>query len=191
MIPRLAPWLVLCGMTAAGLSQEAVNRGAQIQSDFQKRVEDYVKLRKTAHEGLPKLKPTKSPDAILSHEHGLAHRIRQLRRQARQGDLFTPEVSAEFRRLIGITMQGTDAAQIGKSLHRAEPVHLKALRVNQSYPKQVPLQSTPPTLLLNLPKLPPEVEYRVVGRALVLRDVEANLIVDFIPDALPVRSNAP
>lgn len=191
MIARLPPWLVLCGITAAGLSQETVNKGAQIQSDFQKRVEDYVKLRKTAHEGLPKMKSTKSPGTILSNERALAHRIRELRRNARQGDLFTPEISAEFRRLIGMAMQGTDAAQVGKSLHRAEPVHLKALRVNQSYTKHVPLQSTPSTLLLNLPKLPPELEYRVVGRALVLRDVEANLIVDFFPDAIPVRSNAP
>jgi len=37
---------------------------------------------------------------------------------------------------------------------------------------------------MNLPELPPQLEYRVVGRSLILRDSEANLIVDFIRDAI-------
>jgi hypothetical protein len=60
------------------------------------------------------------------------------------------------------------------------------LQVNQAYPENVPLQSTPPTLLLNLPEPPDGLEYRIVGRDLILRDVEANTIVDFIPDAIPL-----
>ena len=59
------------------------------------------------------------------------------------------------------------------------------LRVNDSYPSKVPLQSTPPTLLMNLPKLPEELEYRLVGRSLVLRCAKGNLIVDFIPNVMP------
>jgi hypothetical protein len=55
------------------------------------------------------------------------------------------------------------------------------LHVNATYPVKVPLQSTPPTLLLDLSQLPSEVEYRIVGRDLVLRDVGANLVVDFNP----------
>ena len=39
----------------------------------------------------------------------------------------------------------------------------------------------PPSILLNLPKLPEELEYRFVGPHLILHDVNANLIVDFIP----------
>jgi hypothetical protein len=191
MMPRAYLWMVLCGAALAGLSQPPVNPGAQILQDFEKRVGEYIKLHKTALEGLPKLKPTKSAETIENHQKALAYAIRKLRRDARQGDIFTPEVSAEFRRLIGITMQGDEAARIRKSLRRAEPVHLKALRINRSYPEGLSLQSTPPTLLLNFPKLPPELEYRVVGRALVLLDVEANLIVDFMPHAIPVRRHAP
>jgi hypothetical protein len=56
--------------------------------------------------------------------------------------------------------------------------------VNAPYPP-VPLQSTPPTLLANLPELPPGLDYRIVNRTLVLRDVQANLVLDFIPKALP------
>ena len=49
----------------------------------------------------------------------------------------------------------------------------------------MPLQSTPPSLLLNLPVLPKGIEYRVVDHALLLRDTEANIVVDYIPDVFP------
>jgi hypothetical protein len=35
-----------------------------------------------------------------------------------------------------------------------------------------------------LPQLPEDVEYRIVGKTLILRDVDANIIVDFIPNAI-------
>jgi hypothetical protein len=38
--------------------------------------------------------------------------------------------------------------------------------------------------LAALPKLPKELEYRFLGRDLVLWDLHAGLIVDFIPRAL-------
>ena len=47
-----------------------------------------------------------------------------------------------------------------------------------------PLATTPANLLANLPQLPMDVEYRIVGRHLLLRDVDANIIVDFIYNAL-------
>ena len=40
-------------------------------------------------------------------------------------------------------------------------------------------------LLRKLPDLPPELEYRIVGRSLLLRDVKANLIVDILRDVVP------
>ena len=43
----------------------------------------------------------------------------------------------------------------------------------------------PPSLLMALPQLPRELDYRIVGRDLVLHDVNADLVVDIIPNALP------
>jgi hypothetical protein len=175
--------LALCVLRVS-LADTPVNPHAAILQDFDKRVSEYVKLRKTLEGKAPKLKATPSPAEIASHEQKLAGMIRQARESAKQGDIFTPEISAEFRRLIGITMQGADAARIKESLKKAEPVNLR-IAVNDVYPKKVPLQSTPPTLLLNLPRLPPELEYRLVGHSLVLRDVKSNLIVDFMMNAMP------
>jgi hypothetical protein len=39
-----------------------------------------------------------------------------------------------------------------------------------------------------LPKLPPEVQYRIVGTSLVLVDLKAHVIVDFIPNVLPAAA---
>jgi hypothetical protein len=47
------------------------------------------------------------------------------------------------------------------------------------------LSLVPPALLLKLPQLPKELDYRFVGRHLILRDATANIIVDYILDAVP------
>jgi hypothetical protein len=162
-----------------------VNRDASIVQDFEDRVQAYMKLHQQAEARLhlPALKPTEAPEKIQQHERQLADGIRSLRPRARQGDIFTKQIAAEFRRLIRITLAGPQANRIRASLRHGEPVDLR-LRVNQNYPHGAPLQNTPPTLLLNLPKLPASLEYRVVGRDLGLHDIDANLLVDFIPNAI-------
>jgi hypothetical protein len=45
----------------------------------------------------------------------------------------------------------------------------------------------PPQLLLLLPDLPPDLQYRFVGRHLILYDGRANIIVDEIPYAIRCR----
>jgi hypothetical protein len=57
------------------------------------------------------------------------------------------------------------------------------LRVNAEYPVDAPLSTMPPTLLQRLPLLPEELEYRFVGPDLILRDKNANIIVDYMRDA--------
>ena len=57
--------------------------------------------------------------------------------------------------------------------------------INTVYPTTLPLATFPPLLLRKLPDLPPELEYRIVGRSLILRDVKANLIVDILRDVVP------
>lgn len=176
--------LIVWQLPAEDKPQPKINADAAIVRDFQKRVEDYHKLRKTVEQKLSALKQTESQAAIQGHEEGIAAGIREARGAAKQGDIFSPQITAEFRRLIGMSMQGADAKRIKESLKSSEPVQLP-LKVNDTYPSKLPLQSTPPTLLMNLPKLPDELEYRLVGRSLVLRCAKGNLIVDFIPNVMP------
>jgi hypothetical protein len=171
-------------LAAEDKPQPKTNPDAAILRDFQKRVEEYHKLRKTVERRLSTLKRTESQSTIQGHEEGIAAGIREARRSAIQGDIFSPEIAGQFRRLMGLAMQGGDATRVRQSLKSAEPVKLQ-LHVNDHYPATAPLQSTPPTLLMTLPKLPEELEYRLVGRSLVLRCVKGNLIVDFIPNIMP------
>jgi hypothetical protein len=184
-----SPTAMCCAaaLVLLGQSQPPVNPDAAIQQEFQKPVADYLKLRKTIEGQMPRLKPTTSVEKIEHHEKELTHKIREARRTARQGDIFSPAISSEFRRLIALAMQGQKAAQVKESLRSGEPEVRAQVRVevNHKYPPSVPLQSTPPTLLVNLPKLSPELEYRVVGHYLLLMDAKANLILDYIPNAIP------
>jgi hypothetical protein len=176
--------LISCALAPVG-AQEKVNQDSVILQGFANRVADYVKLHKEVRSQVQPMKQTDSVQAIQDHEHEMAQQIRERRHGVAQGNIFTPEISAEFHRLIGIAMRGQKADRIHESLKHAEPLRTQPIRVNEAYPAGVPLQSTPPSLLLNLPPLPPEVEYRVVGHDLILRDIEANVIVDFLGNAIP------
>jgi hypothetical protein len=150
--------------------------------DFQAHVSRYVALQK--QQAVPN-QPTSSPDKLAQQEQQRAEKVRQARAAARQGDIFTPEIAAYFKKQIATTMRGAHGAKIRASLRHAEPLPNIHLQVNAKYPQELPLQSTPPTLLMNLPRLPRELQYRIVGSTLVLYDVLSGLIVDLIPDAVP------
>jgi hypothetical protein len=176
--------VVLASTFAASQAKPAqrVNANAAISAEFSKRVTDYMKLRQSAQSGLTTPKNTQSPTQLNQYQHQLAEHIRSARPQAQQGDIFAPEIAVLFRHLVAQSINGPQGAQIRKSYERAEPIRGVHLAVNQAYPDGMPLQSMPPSLLLNLPKLPKELEYRFVDHELILRDVAANLVVDFIPD---------
>ena len=142
-----------------------------------------MKVHKAAAKQLPALKSTASSAKITEYQHALAAKIVAARPHAAQGAIFTPPIAAEFRRLIHTTMTGPRARRIHTSLQRGAPVKAN-IEVNHPYPAMTPLETTPPSLLLNLPKLPKQLEYRVVDHDLVLHDVKANLVVDFVPRAI-------
>lgn len=162
-----------------------VNKDSLVISDFDKLVADYVKLHKKIQSQSPSQKQTNSPAKIEEYQSELAPKIQAARSTAKQGDIFSAQIGRLFRRLMARPFAGPDGKQIRASLRSAEPVGGVRLRVNAKYPEKTPLQSTPPTLLLDLPELPSELEYRIVGRDLVLRDKSANLVVDLLPNALP------
>jgi len=59
------------------------------------------------------------------------------------------------------------------------------LKVNDRYPDNIPLSTMPPQVLEPLPKLDEEMEYRFLGKHLVLLDTHAHLVVDFTGNVLP------
>jgi hypothetical protein len=57
-------------------------------------------------------------------------------------------------------------------------------RINGIYPEEKPVSTVPPRVLDMLPRLPDDLEYRFLGRHLILFDTRARVILDQIPHAI-------
>jgi hypothetical protein len=188
---RLLQWLSLFAFVAPAFAGQA--QAPQVSQEeartfkvFTAHVQQYVKLQKDVEASLPALKPTKDAAQIAGHQHALARKIAQARSNARQGDIFTEEVTRQFRRIIRDEFQGPEAQLARKTIRPDDPSKVIAhLHVNEVYPEDIPLTTTPPTLLNKLPQLPLGLAYRIVGRDLTLKDTKAGLIVDLIPNVIP------
>jgi hypothetical protein len=164
-------------------TQPAVNPDALVLVDFQKRIDAYVELHKDVEKGSAKLKETNDPAKIRDAQATLAERIRTARKDARPGDIFTPPIRAMFRRLMYPELKGAEGRETKSEMKEDAPKGVP-LKVNATYPEAKPLPTVPPNILANLPQLPEDLEYRIVNKDLILRDVDANLIIDFVPNAI-------
>jgi hypothetical protein len=114
----------------------------------------------------------------------LSAAIRTARADARQGDSFSPALASYFRTLVAGTVKSGGITDMLATVEDENSVHIPA-SVNGEYPAGRSVSMMPPCLLAALPPLPPELQYHFVGRDLILWDMHAGLIVDFVPDALP------
>ncbi len=164
---------------------QGVNADGAILADFTARVKKYADIHKEAAKGAGKLKETEHPEEITAAQEVLAARIRTARATARQGDIFTAEIRDAFRRLLAPELKGEDGRDAKAVLKEDAPSPASIpFKVNAKYPEGAPLPSVPSNVLLNLPTLPEPLEYRIIGKHLVLLDIGANLIVDYIPNAI-------
>ena len=153
-------------------------------SAFERRVKDYIKLRNQLKDKAPKLSKDSTPEQLQSYRTSLEQSLRAARAGAKRGDLFMPELSEYIRRTLKVEFQGKDRKEIREIVFETE-LQGVVLRVNNTYAQSAELSEMPATLLSKLPPLPNEMRYRFVGRNMVLVDRETNLIIDYMPDALP------
>jgi hypothetical protein len=168
------------GLTAGG---QAVNAQGAATLQFKKRIEAYLKIHNEAERKVPNLKRTDDPKEISDREKALAETIMTLRAGAKPGEIFAVEYQPYFIKIVQDDFKGRSAAD-RKALISELPKNIK-VDINTVYPTTLPLETFPPALLRKLPDLPPELEYRIVARSLILRDVKANLIVDILRDVVP------
>lgn len=187
-VTRFLHWLCLVAFVTPGFAGQAqtprLNDEARDFKTFTDGVQEYVKMQKNLEASLPTLKPTMDAAQIVEHQQALARKIADARRDARQGDIFTDEVTERFRKIIRKAFRGPEGRLARKTIQQDTPFKVVVLHVNDVYPEDIPLTTTPPTLLLKLPELPPELAYRFVGHDLTLQDVKAGLIVDLIPKVI-------
>ena len=178
--PILPPIGATPGVTPDG---EAVNAQGAATLEFRKQIDEYIKIHKEADSKVPSLRRTDDPQEIADREKALGQMIMTLRAGAKPGDIFAPEYQPYFVKIVQDDFKTRSAAD-RKALVAELPKNIK-VDINTVYPTTLPLETFPPALLRKLPDLPPELEYRIVGRSLILRDVKANLIVDVLRDVVP------
>jgi len=151
------------------------------------RLREYVDLHLKIERSLPKLPTEATPQQIDTNQRALEKLMRETRTSAKPGDLFTADARPVIKRLLATVFGGPDGKQLKASIMDENPVDPVALKltVNGRYPDTVPLTSVPPQVLQTLPKLSEDLEYRFIGDWLILLDVHAHLIADYIDDALP------
>jgi hypothetical protein len=172
-------------MAQRTLSADPSDTGGQGLKEFSDRVEAYEKLHKEAEKSLPKLKKKSKEDEIAAQQQALVSKIRELRSDARRGDIFTSSASEAIARIIKTVFTGPDAHRVANTIQAGEPLEGFKVQVNQRYPDGLSFTTVPPTLLQKLPRLPDEMAYRILGSDLLLLDRKANMIVDFMPNAIP------
>ena len=153
-------------------------------SGFNDHISQYMTLHEAAVKKLPKPGKEAKPDKIEIYQEGLADSIRGSRVNAKQGDVFTPQVASQFRQIIKAELKGQALKETRAEANGPE-VKDVPVRVNYPYPETKELLDTPPTLLIKLPQLPKQLGYHFARKNLLLIDREARIIVDYIPNALP------
>ena len=145
LLPALA-------LAAAATQPHPVAANERATTAFTTAVARYVELHRLLEPHVAGF--TADPEQMARARHQHREAIRLARATGRHGDVFTPLVSAYFRRQIETAARG--------------------LRVpDGGFPIEV------------LPELPEELQYRLQGRDLVILDVETDLVVDVLEDALP------
>jgi hypothetical protein len=171
----------------AGVQQSEAQ--AKLLAEFMVRINEYVALHKKHEDTLPRIGDKASPQEMDRHQRALLALISKARAGAKQGDIFTPPVQVFIRTVTRRAFSGPDGKNLVGMIMDENPVGLK-IAVNQKYPTEVPLSTMPPDVLAALPKLPEDLEYRFVGDRLILYDVHAQMVVDWVDNVLPVDPTA-
>jgi len=158
--------LVFAAAVAVGRSQAEADTATILQ--FQRAADSYAFLHRRVErqlgEGL-------TPDRI-------ATAIRASRPAAGDGEMFTPIVAAVIRSRIAAALKKPGCSVADETNVVPRP--------NQDAGPSVPV---PACIETALPKLPPELEYRPAGVTLLLVDAHANLVVDVVHGAFPLRND--
>jgi hypothetical protein len=172
-----------CHVKTAEETQAAIDAKALLS--FHERLLTYMAVHKQAKAelGFDGIKITNSPEQIVKRQQAIAERIGTLRRKANEGELFTAEIRTYFARALDSAFL-TNPQGVSTSLECVPTLVEEKLKPNDVYPTALDYGIVPPTMLLHIPELPPELEYRIVNRDLIIRDIEGNMIVDVMRNAI-------
>jgi hypothetical protein len=181
--------LIAVTLAASSLDIGATARQNAARQDglqlFAERVAAYADLHQRVDAVFPPWKATDDMASIFGRRAYLAVAIKAERPDARQGDIFQPSAASAVRGIVADALSEVDVEWMLQGLYEEceMPVGYRP-EINTGYP-QWATHEMPFVLLSALPALPAGIQYRLIDHDLLLWDVDANLIVDVLPDALP------
>jgi hypothetical protein len=154
--------------------------------EFKEEVAEYVELRRRLDKKLAPLPPKAPPERVHAYQAGLEKLLAAKRARSEEGDLFVSEVRPLLRRVCREVLAGPGGRELRAEIYDEAPKRTFRIRINTPYPSELPLSTVPYPLLSVLPPLPTELEYRIVGPDLVLLDIDAQMVVDVLRNAVPL-----
>lgn len=180
--------MLIAAVFAGGSATAAqVSKVDEIQaiSQFETAIAQYMALReRLVSEKIAGPVSNSTASQLNQASDALAAAIQRARAKAKPGDVFRPVVSEMFKRRVVDVVQQQNLGPVLAEIDDEGPSKVTPA-IHLRFPGAAPMATMPPALLSALPPLPKALEYRIVGQYLVLRDVEAALIVDFIPATVP------
>jgi hypothetical protein len=171
---------------AGPAASSQVSLDAELVSDFKRRVDRYMQLHDKVQRLGTRQKQRDDIGENLVSQQAMALRIRFARHDARPGDLFTPPIAMALRRALDPELRGQAALTARESIREDAPATF-VLVVNGSFPEGGSRATMPGTVLQILPPLPTGLEYRIVDTHLVLIDLDADIVVDYMLDVMCQR----
>ena len=154
--------------------------------EFQEEVAEYLELRRQLDKMLAPLPPKAPPERVHAYQLGLEKLLAAKRARSKEGDLFVRKVRPLLRRLIREILAGPGGRTLRAEIYDEAPGRTFRININTQYPSVLPLSTVPYRLLSALPPLPVEIQYRIVGRDLVLLDIDAQIVVDVLRNVVPL-----
>lgn len=182
----IASLVLALGMPAQSSAPPQDPEIASAVASFDKHIREFLELKADAADTVAPIRDPKDPREILIASAALADAIRIRRAGAQVGDIFSKRVQAAFRLIIvrSIQRHGDAATDLLARTKRETIPGGKPPAVNQYFPWQLGAMM-PPYLLEDLPSLPKDLQYRIVGADLILFDLDSNLVLDILKDAFP------
>jgi len=178
---------VTCVLLTLSLGSVTAVREPQSSAveEFTLAVGEYAGLHRRIQQELPTLRIRADAKDIVESTDAFAAAIQSARPRAREGDIFRPAVAAYMRALIAESLAANGFLPnelLASNLEEADEAAPLPV-VNGRFPWGRGALMWPCLLDVLLP-LPKELQYRFVGRDLVLVDIDADLVVDILRDAV-------
>lgn len=183
LAPVLCAVAVLIAPVAAQQPPPRVAGAPAAAQTLQQRLGAYLVLRADLARKLEPLTPSLDASELAARQRRLADAIRAARAGARPGDLIPAAASQVIQAVIADDFKRRTAAAERATFSEVPGARLPL--INRTYPASAALATVPPLLLMNLPRLPDNLQYRFYGRHLLLLDGDVQIILDYIPNVLP------